>query len=171
MADDIKQRGLLEPITTLDRTILDGRCRSLACAMAGTEPQFVEYSGDDPLGFVLSKNAHRRHLSESQRAMVAAKLVDLPVGANQHSPGLPIGRAAELFKVGERSVARAKEVLRCGDQELVEAVESGRMPVSVAAKKCRAPGSVQGLVRSKNRNCRKEVSFPCPAWPRWVALG
>ncbi len=144
LAEDIKQNGLLEPITTFQGVILDGRCRYLACGRAGVEPKFEEYAGADHIGFVVSKNVRRRHLTESQRAMAAAKLADLPVGGNQYSEGLSIGRAAERFDVGERSVARAKEVLRCGDPELVEAVESGRMPVSVAAKKCRAPGSVQG---------------------------
>jgi len=32
------------------------------------------------------------------------------LGDNQHSEALPIGRAAELLNVGERSVARAREV-------------------------------------------------------------
>jgi hypothetical protein len=27
------------------------------------------------------------------------------------------------------------------------------------------------VVRSKNRNCRKDGEFPFPAWPRRVALG
>jgi ParB-like chromosome segregation protein Spo0J len=138
LADDIKQHGLLDPITTLSGEILDGRCRSLACRMAGVKPTFVEYIGDDPLGLVLSKNARRRQLDDSQRAMVAAKLADLPVGANQHSEGLPIGRAAKLLNVGERSVGRAREVLRLGPPELVRAVESGNLPVSVAAKQCHA---------------------------------
>jgi hypothetical protein len=66
LADDIKHRGLLESITTLDSEILDGRCRYRACRMAGVEPGFVLYSGEDPVGFVLSKNVRRRHLNESR---------------------------------------------------------------------------------------------------------
>src|SRR5262245_19000281 len=143
LAADIKQNGLLEPITTFQGMILDGRCRNLACQLASAELKFVEYADADPVGYVLSKNVRRRHLTESQRAMVAAKLADRNVGANQYTEGVPIGRAAKLLNVSERSVARAKEVLRLGDLDLTKDVESGRMRVSVAAKKCRAPGSVQ----------------------------
>lgn len=59
--------------------------------------------------------------------MVAGRLAKLPVGANQHSEGLPMGRASELLNVGERSVARAKEVSDRGAPELIEAVEIGRV--------------------------------------------
>jgi ParB-like nuclease domain len=134
LAEDIKDRGLLDPIMLLEGQILDGRCRYAACEIAGVEPKFEQYGGDDPLGYVLSRNLHRRHLTESQRAMVAAKAADLKPGANQHSEGLPIGRAAHLLSVGQRSVARAREVLRRGVPELAKAVEVGELPVSSAAK-------------------------------------
>jgi hypothetical protein len=134
LAQDIRDHGLLEPIILLEGQILDGRCRYLACKIAGVEPKFEQYSGNDPLGYVLSRNLLRRHLSESQRAMVAAKAADLKRGANQHTEGLPIGRAAQLLNVGQRSVARAREVLRHGVPELAKAVEGGKLPVSSAAE-------------------------------------
>jgi hypothetical protein len=96
LAQDIKHRGLLDPIVLLEGHILDGRCRYVACEFAGVEPKFENYVGDDALGHVLGRNLHRRHLTESQRAMVAAKVADLKRGANQHSEGLPIGRASEI---------------------------------------------------------------------------
>jgi ParB-like chromosome segregation protein Spo0J len=133
LAQDIKDRGLLDPIVLLEGRILDGRCRYLACQSASVEPEFQDYVGDDPLGFVVSRNLQRRHLTESQRAIVAARFADLKLGANQHSQGLPIGRAADLLNVGERSVARAREVLRGGVPELVTAVEAGKIAVSAAA--------------------------------------
>jgi hypothetical protein len=134
LAQDIKHCGLLDPIVLLERQILDGRCRYVACEIAGIEPKFEQYRGDDPLGYVLSRNLHRRHLTESQRAMVAAKAADLKRGANQHSEGLPIGRAAQLLNVGHRSVARAREVLRRGVPGTGEGCRGRQAPVSSAAE-------------------------------------
>jgi hypothetical protein len=41
---------------------------------AGVEPFYDGYDGDDPLGFVVSQNVARRHLDDSQRAMIAARV-------------------------------------------------------------------------------------------------
>jgi hypothetical protein len=143
LAQDIKDHGLLESIVRHEGQILDGRGRFKACNMAGYQPEFQDYVGNDPLGYVVSRNLRRRHLTESQRAMVAAKVADLKRGANQHSEGLPIGRTAHLLNVGERTVARAKEVMNRGVPELVSAVERGQVAVSAAAAICRMPESEQ----------------------------
>jgi ParB-like chromosome segregation protein Spo0J len=130
---DIRGHGQLEPIVIHEEMVLDGRNRYRACVAAGIEPNFVPFKGNDPLAFVISANLHRRHLDESQRAMVAAKLAQLRLGDNQHSEGLPIGRSSELLNVGERTVARAREVQERGAPELVHAVEQGAVSVSAAA--------------------------------------
>jgi hypothetical protein len=144
LADDIAAHGLREPIVMLEGQILDGRCRHLACKMAAVEPKFENYVGNDPVAYVLSRNAYRRHMSESQRAMVAARVANLKIGANQRSEGLSIGRAAQLLNVSERSVARAKEIIRRGAPELVQAVESGDVSVWAAAQIIRVPKQEQG---------------------------
>ena len=82
--------------------------------------------------FVVSLNLKRRHLNESQRAVVAAKLANLSHG--QKKADTPIGvsqaDAASMLTVGHRSVQRAREVLDEGAPELVQAVEQGRVSVS-----------------------------------------
>jgi len=133
LVGDIREHGLHEPIVVFEDKILDGRNRYRACEAAGLEPTFTVYTGDDPVAYVISLNLRRRHLSESQRAMVAAKLATLKLGDNQHSEGLPIGRSSELLTVGERSVARAREVQEYGAPELIHAVEQGAVSVSAAA--------------------------------------
>lgn len=143
LAHDIAVHGLVDLIVLYEGKILDGRGRYLACQIASVEPRFKDYVGDDPLGFVVSRNLHRRHLTESQRAIVAARLAALKLGANQHSQGLPIGRAAALLNIGERSVARGREVLRGGVPELVTAVEAGEIAVSAAADISGMPESEQ----------------------------
>ena len=130
---DIRAHGLREPIVLYGGMILDGSNRYRACLTAGVEPRFAEYTGADPVAYVVSLNIKRRHLDESQRAIVAARIATLKLGDNQHSEGLPIGRASTLLNVGERSVARAREVLDEGAPELVAAVERGEVSVSTAA--------------------------------------
>jgi hypothetical protein len=53
--------------------ILDGRNRLAACELAGMQPQFVTYGGDDLDGYVLAVNIARRHMTKGQQAMVVAQ--------------------------------------------------------------------------------------------------
>lgn len=137
LALDISEHGQLEPIAIFDGKILDGRNRYNACLSAGVVPQFQEYVGSDPVAFVISANLKRRHLDESQRAMVAAKLANMKQGSRTDLS--PIGEmsqahAAELLNVGKRSVERARDVQREGVPALATAVESGEVSVSAAAQ-------------------------------------
>jgi hypothetical protein len=135
LVDDIRERGQQEPIWLYDGKIIDGRNRYLACQRLNRETKTREWIGDDPIGFVLGANLHRRHLNESQRAMVAAKLTDLEKGANQYTKaeGVSIDTASKLLNVGRASINRARKALATGDPALVAAVEKGNVSVSAAA--------------------------------------
>jgi hypothetical protein len=85
---DVRAHGVREAVVLLD-LILDGRNRYRAAHAAGVNCPTGIYDGDDPVGFVVSLNLRRRHLSESQRAMVAAKLATLRSG-NARNLGLPV---------------------------------------------------------------------------------
>jgi putative phage-type endonuclease len=127
---DIEKNGLLEPVVTYEGKILDGRNRASVCVLLGIKPKCVEYTGDDPLSYVLSKNLKRRHLTASQRAMVAAKLANMPVGqpkkysANLRNTSQP--EAAKQLNVSERSVQYAQKVYDDAVPELADAVEAGK---------------------------------------------
>jgi ParB family chromosome partitioning protein len=150
---DIAKNGVLEPIVFIGDTILDGRNRYMAARDLGMEYPRIEYHGSNPLAFVIAKNLARRHLSESQRAMVAAKLAKMPQGARtdiQPSANLPEvvapvsqPEAAALLNVSERSLRNAKTVQRDGIPELVDAVETGEIAVSAAAEIARLPKEEQ----------------------------
>jgi ParB-like chromosome segregation protein Spo0J len=155
LIEDIKTNGLREPIILLDGAILDGRNRYCACTQLGLEPITRAWDGKgDPIEYVLSKNLHRRHLNESQRATVASKVATLKqggTGANQHSPAeAPIGasaptldEAAKRLNVGRRSIQRARVVLDKGIPELQTAVETGQVSVSAAAEIATKPQEEQ----------------------------
>lgn len=77
LATDIKENGQIEPILVLGSEIIDGRNRYRACQLAGVEPIFRPYEGDggaDLVHLSMSLNLQRRHLSKSQKALVAFKL-------------------------------------------------------------------------------------------------
>jgi hypothetical protein len=143
LAADIRKNGLRQAIITYKGQVLDGRNRLAACRIAGVEPRFKEFAGNDPLGYVVSLNLTRRHLSESQRAMVAAKIATLPKGSNQHSPiGEPSqAQAAKMLNVGKRSVERARKIIEKAEPKLIAEVEQGKISVSVAAKAVSPPKS------------------------------
>jgi hypothetical protein len=111
----IKEHGLRRPITLLDDKILDGRNRYRACLLAKVEPATRNFRGGDPLAFVVDENVCRRHLDESQRAMVAAKMATL-------SEGRPL-KTAQICAVSQDETAKRLNVGRrcyfaapqCGD--------------------------------------------------------
>jgi N6-adenosine-specific RNA methylase IME4 len=147
---DIRMHGIREPIWIYGGQIIDGRNRYRAACIASVECPMREYTGADPVSFVISLNLKRRHLNESQRAMVAAKLATLRDGQRADLVGgLPIGRASELLNVGERSVARAREVLDEGAAELVTAVERGQVSVSAASDVASRPFAEQKEIVAK----------------------
>jgi hypothetical protein len=142
LVDDIKRNGLRDDIVRFPgrkRTlvvILDGRNRFRACLDAGVQPRFVDFDGDDPFAFVISANLRRRHMNESQRALVAARLAMLGPGRPtklRRSAELSAKQASHHLNVGERTVERARSVLKKAVPEIVAAIDRGDMTVEAAA--------------------------------------
>jgi hypothetical protein len=157
--EDIKTRKLQEPIITYDGKILDGRNRYNACKELYLTPTTKQYDGGDPVGFVLSANLHRRHLNESQRAMVAAKLASLKVGANQHTKeGLSIERASKLSSASEATANRCRKVLNDGVPELTQMVEKGQVAASLAEEVAKLPKEKQAELVKKTPSAFKQAA-------------
>jgi len=151
LVQDVRDHGIREPIVLLDGLILDGRNRYRAARECGAEIPTVDFEGDDPLAFVLSLNLRRRHLSESQRATVAAKVENTKQGRPENNANLQVSRstAAKMLNVSERSVASAAVVLERGSPELIAAVEIGQASVSAAAEVARLPEPEQKQIVAK----------------------
>lgn len=149
LIEDVRANGVLEPIVFIGRYILDGRNRYYAARECGIAYPRVEYLGDDPLAFVVSRNLHRRHLSESQRAMVAANLAKMPRGGDRRSDSfdqtanLRNDQAAGMLNVSPRTVETARKVVNDGAPELIAAVEAGHVSVSAAAEVASLPSAEQ----------------------------
>lgn len=152
-------------IVCLGRLILDGRNRYLACLDAGQfgpddladdglPPEghrlwtshfrrFVADQDGDPVDFVEAQNLPRRDLSDTQRAMIAARFANLRVGrpkaansADVHysEPKRTLQESADKYGISRRLVANAKSVLEHGAPALVEAVKSDEVSASTGAE-------------------------------------
>ena len=167
LAEDIRANGLQTPISVvLDQDgewrILDGRNRYEACRRVGVEPKTCEWEGGDPIAFVMSMNLQRRHLSESQRAMVAVEVERLyakeakarqrstlrrgretPVPADLPGRGEARAQAAAALNVSPRLVQDAKKVASKAVPELASAVRNGEVTVHAASRVAELPEAEQ----------------------------
>lgn len=161
---DIKANGLREKIWLYDGKILDGRNRFLACQKAKVKADTRKYTGKDPLSFVVSLNVQRRHLTESQRAMAAARVATLRDGQRSDEvSGVPIGTAATTLNVGVRSVKRARKVIDEGSKALQQAVDSGEISVSKAAAVVDLPKAAQ-LAAARKKAAPAATPIPAENW-------
>ena len=154
---DVGANGLREPLHVQHGSIVDGRHRYRTCLAAGVEPRFVQIPDDTELSaLVISLNLHRRHLSESQRAMVAARLANMRQGRrtdlepSANLPEVSQQEAAQTLGVSERLVRHAKQVQTSGAPELARAVDSGALAVSSAADLAGLPLEAQREVLSRS---------------------
>ena len=139
LKQDIEENGLLEPITIFENKILDGRNRYNACKEVDVKVKTTEYKGKNPLQYVISTNLKRRHLNESQRAMVAinhrkvfddeAKKRQLAGVVAQVPQGKARDKLGEAFSVGGRIIDMA-ETIKEKAPEKVEAIEKGEEKIS-----------------------------------------
>lgn len=164
---DVRANGLREAVVLFQGKVLDGRNRYRACVAAEVEPQLVYFRPEiegEPLSFVISKNLKRRHLNESQRAMVAAAIANMRQGArNDVEPSANLRKvdqpaAAKMLNISERSLQSAKAVREKGTPALVRAVEQGKLAVSEAAKATKLAPAEQEKIAALAEEGRANVA-------------
>jgi hypothetical protein len=147
--EDIRKHGLRDAIMlTPSGELLDGKNRARACILAGVELRTEVYH-DDPWKFAISKNEHRRNMTEEEhrkRARLAARASEMaanPVGANQLGEGgeaapPSIAEAAKTNRVTVDDVKSYRVVEKHGTPEEKAAVMSGKAALRGTADRGRA---------------------------------
>ena len=176
---DVGARGLVESIWTLDGQILDGRNRYRACLESGAQPHFREYEGTDPVGFAVSLNLHRRHLTPSQCAVVALdierELADQ--AAKRRAATLKQSTATDPQIFAERGEAREQAAHLAGTNrqyvsdakkvaairpDLIEKIRSGDVTLQEAKREIKQEERqerIDALVNSPGAGRSPDVEF------------
>jgi len=144
---DIRANGLRQPIVRNPAgAILDGRARWRACQKLGFEARWVVHRGD-PWTYVIQTNLHRRRLTHSHRAMIAAALADRTKGQSHNTPQADLpptrGQAEKLLGVAPGSLDRAKRVIRSGTDALKTLTAEEGVALNTAARIARLPAQAQ----------------------------
>lgn len=181
LVQDIRERGLREPIVTFEDAILDGRNRYRACLKAGVEPTFKPYlQNGSPLGalhYVVSMNVRRRHLNETQKGIIAQDMlpefekeaaVRVPKArpgkqgferARLSAAGQEKGRSAEhaarMFGIGPRTVQRVTRVAKEAP-ELLPKMRSGELSAEAAEHEVRMRKAREAVHRDREQAKEKK---------------
>lgn len=175
LKEDIEKNGVRDCLTMWQGKLIDGRNRLAACLDLGIDWEgYLEELDDDadPVAFVLSHNLHRRHLSTSQRAMVAARVLDVyeerakerqkrkakSVVENlpQQNGSKARDEAGAALNVSGKMVDAAATVLECGSKDLIAKVESGEVAVSKAAKIAKEVPKAQQVKEAEKPRAKPE---------------
>ena len=151
IAIDMREHGMQRPVV-LDGEgrLVDGRNRLAAVVLTGHEPkggirtETRAFASDaEVAAFVISANIERRHLTETQRALIAADLAPQRVRGRPSKTrpqtgleGLPDRQLAARLGVSESSISRARTVAAVPAQR--ERVERGQTTLRQAAEEVRA---------------------------------
>lgn len=177
---DVGRRGVQEPLVVLAGSdlVLDGRHRLDAAALSGAEDvpvRYIELDEAEVTEYVIRAALCRRHLNESQRALLAARISTVGRGkrasdlesANLHFQ--TVDQTAEILNVSPRSVMSARKVLANGHAALAEAIAAGDMSVSAASKLADLPPDEQRQAvaggKQAVRNAVSRLSRKPPAKP------
>lgn len=119
------------PVTLFEQKILDGRNRHEAALAEGLAPVYRNYTGNNPLEYVVRHNLKRRHLTREQRDEVIRKL---------REQGWTLQTIADSVGVGRGTVERATSDFPNGKSE-IENTRGQTRPVRYAPRQAGGNGS------------------------------
>lgn len=180
LVEDIRSHGLHQPIWHYQGQIIDGRNRWRACQELHMKPLLREWQGQGSLvAFVVSLNLKRRHLTSSQKAVVAlavekqlavearkqqGRRSDLLQRIEKGGPPLHAAQqASTMLGTNRQYVLDAKRIER-ESPTLLEEVRRGSLTIPEAKKLNRLPPQQQaralelverGDARTVNDSVRK----------------
>jgi len=147
LVKDITDNGLIRPIT-LDKNgaLIDGRNRLIACEIAGVEPRFETYEGDDPVAYIIACNIRRRHLTKQEQADLIVAALSIRTDLATMARSVTRGEAGQL-------AGSTKDTLKSAAVE--EGAKHGIGPRTVEralakARPTRATGARGGAARSRS---------------------
>ena len=172
LADDIKQRGLLDPVVTHDGVLVDGRSRILACRLARVRPRTVEwrdiYRGkqavaqwiwaahtaplpvDQYIAITVAQHGHaereaakRRQVASGARGKEGGRGHKKTQQERASARMQVRARFAQQLGVSEHMVQLALNLHR-ERPELLAAVAQGKVKLVTAAKQVRKPKPIPG---------------------------
>lgn len=149
LADSIKNIGVQTPIVIFEDKVIDGWHRYTAANDVGMPCPETDLPDDvDPRDFVLASNKSRRHMTKSQLALSYAKVYEwFPTGVTTSSAlGADLKSAQELADLSgasRRTVEQVKKVLKDGDENVIKAVESGKISAKRGAEISKLPKNQQ----------------------------
>ena len=176
---DIRRNGLRTPVVLYEGKILDGRNRYRACLEAGTESETTEYEGNNPVGYIVSVNLHRRHLSSSQLAACAVEAealmerleaearerqgarTDIKELFPESKAGQARDTAAALFGTNPHYIQDAKKI-RAEAPEAFKQVKAGKKTISQVNREIRHKAALEKIAVLPSDKYR--VVYADPPW-------
>lgn len=157
LENSLRTKGQINPIVLYKGKVIDGWERYMKLLKLGMPIMVVEYTGDDPAGYVLALNSCRKSFTAGQRLFVAARMTTLKPGEKTKSGSkevnlsISLDEASKMTGLSASTVKKAKKILDAEDEGLIRAVEEMRISVDMA---CRLIGKdeddIQKVLNSDN---------------------
>jgi hypothetical protein len=168
LTDDIEVNGQREPIVLYEGQVLDGWHRYSACQSLGIECDRTDLpDGEDAVSWVISRNARRRSLTGSQKALAIVACHEwAPDGRPENrEPGsrLPMKNAEMAAEAGvsEKTIKQAKTVQTKASKAVKDAVQKGEVSVKRASEVAKLPKKEQAAALKEKPPVRE--TEPAPA--------